>query len=186
LKTRAADARDVPAKLRSGLDDALSTCEALLLHLGEAEHEVERLKQRASTRAAEYEHLFHEMPLACVVIDPTGRIVNANAQAAVLLNVSARRLPDRLLMHFIDDRETFQALLTGLSPHVPMRATLTVRPRERARIDVVAYVLPVERPEGPVGLCFLSPRPQESERPRGGTRRPIPVEMLPPSVSQGA
>jgi PAS domain-containing protein len=186
LKTRAADARDVPAKLRSALDDALSTCEALLLHLGEAEHEVERLKQRGNTQAAEYEHLFHEMPLACVVIDLTGRILNANAQAAALLNVSARRLPERLMMHFIDDRESFQALLTQLSPQAAVRATLTVRPRERARVEVIAYVLPAERAGQRVGLCFLSPRPQQSERLRAETRRPIPVEVLPPSLGQGA
>jgi PAS domain-containing protein len=186
LKTRAADARDLPAKLRPLLEDALSTCDALLLHLGEAELEVERLKRRTSEQVAEYEHLFHEMPVACVVIDTAGRILHANAQAAVLLNVSARRLPERLLMHFIDEREAFQKLLDDLSPHTPARATLMVRPRERARVEVTAHLLPAERGDGAVGLCFLTPRQRQPPRAVPETRTPLSPVALPPAAISGS
>jgi PAS domain-containing protein len=183
LKTRSADAREVPAKLRAVLDDALSTCDALLLHLGEAELEVERLKHRATEQAAEYEQLFHEMPVACVVVDGAGRILHANAQAATLLNVSARRLPERLLMHFVDEREAFQKLLDGLAPTGSTRSTLMVRPRERARIEATVHMVPLERGSETVGLCFLLPRQRSTSRGVTERRPPIVATPLPPSVS---
>ena len=139
-------------------DSAFEICEGLLRDLAGARLECERL--RADVRRADdaWENLFDAVVNACLLTDSAGVIAKANRAASVLLNLSAKRLRDRELVVFSQDREAFgslvQALRQGGSDE--LRATLTFRPRERRPVARQVIVKPLPSRPG-LWLWFLTP-----------------------------
>lgn len=67
-------------------------------------------------------------PIACLTTDAMGQIIGANESASALLNMSAKRMEGRLLLHFAQDRDPFTSLMRcvrseGTAPAKRRRAT---------------------------------------------------------------
>jgi PAS domain-containing protein len=125
------------------VDELVVTCTSLLQELGGLDLEVQSRRAEAQYERERANYLFERMAAACVSTDDAGRILAANQAAARLLNVSARHLKDRLLLHFAQDRSAFTAVLRGLPGQVDgIETTLTMRPRERAATSLRATVVP--------------------------------------------
>jgi len=127
--TAAGDALDLA-------EETLQLIDTLRAELSASEKRRVTLQAEMGMHAREAQVLLQAVPMAIVVTDPQGRIEDANRAAADLLGRSTARLREELLLHFFDDREAFTRLVQGL-PTVPSseRATLKLRPRERAPFD---------------------------------------------------
>ena len=140
------------------LEDALTASASLLKEFADAQIDCERSRADVEKRTAAWEHLFDVMPAACVATDADGVIRAANRAAGELFNLTARRLQNRPLVVFTDDRESFGKLISELVDRAgPCRAPLTVRPRERRPIRTEVVVTPLS-PSQPVLLWFFVPR----------------------------
>ena len=161
LRTRAANVRRRPAAPSDQddiLEQALHLCESLLRELAGAQLESDALTRRCDAQTAQWEHLFEQMPVACVEADADGVILKANRPAALLLNISSKYLKNRLLMHFAEDRAAFSGLLrTIVLERCALHKSFTVRPRERAPLGVDAIVMPTAPHEVSTWLWFLVP-----------------------------
>jgi PAS domain-containing protein len=143
------------------LTDALSTCESLLFELAGARLELDRFVSSSKDDAADWNHLFDRMPVACVATDANGVITNANRSAALLLNLSAKHLGYRVLMHFFDRRDSFSQVFQSLNVEPPpVRASLGLRPRERAVVWTDVIVIPRTPGDLTMWLWFLIPGPR--------------------------
>jgi PAS domain-containing protein len=169
LRTRAARTKR-RSMSDSGLEDllteALGACDSLLFELAGARLELDRFVSSAKDDAADWSYLFDRMPVACVATDANGVITNANRSAALLLNLSAKNLGDRVLMHFFDGRESFCQLLHSLVVEPPpVRGSLSLRPRERAVVWTDVIVVPRTPGDLTTWLWFLLPgvRRQQAE-----------------------
>jgi hypothetical protein len=102
-----------------------------------------RLEREASRHAEAWTRLFDRMPMACIETHPNGIILRAYTSAALLLNIGAKHLDGRLLTHFSEHRDQFNALLRTLS-HGPARhrTSLPIRPRERAPFSADLLLMP--------------------------------------------
>lgn len=151
------------------LDEALEFSNRMLIDLAGAELE---LKKSRHALAAEREHasaLFDRMPIATVMTDRAGLITAANRRATQLLNVSARHLAGRPLVHFSNDRTAYLALLRGLPLNgTASTGTLTIRPRERRTLNVEIAIVPRTPADATEWVWFLTPdtgnRAGESKR----------------------
>jgi PAS domain-containing protein len=124
-------------------DDALNLSFTLLQELAHTQLMLEQAEQRQRDDLTQRQHLFQHMPVACVSTDANGQIHDANELAGTLLNMSARHLRDRLLLHFAEDRSAFRDILARLAAGASQVSTsLRVRPRERAPIMMPALILP--------------------------------------------
>jgi PAS domain-containing protein len=140
------------------VDDLIVTCTSLLQELGGFDLQVQSRRAEAQSERDRADYLFEHMPAACVSTDDAGRILAANQAAGRLVNVSARHLKDRLLIHFAQDRSAFSTLVRGLSGHVDgIEATLTMRPRERAAVQIRATVVPEHADSTSRWFWFLAP-----------------------------
>ena len=162
-------------------EQALAMCDSLLQELAGVGLECERLRAALGTETATWEQLFDIMPVACLVTDGLGSILNANRAARMFLNVSAKHLKDRqLLMMFFTDRDGFNALVQRLCPGPgEHRATLLVRPKERKTKETDVLVVPLSNGHSGFWLWFLDPSrlhpAQEASHRAGGdiTSRPV-------------
>lgn len=147
-------------------EDALSMCDSLLRELAGARRESDRLREDIRTSEAAWEHLFELMPGARLLTDPSGFILNANRAAGVLLNLSAKRLKNRELGLFYEDRQAFRALVQRLSSSGgdELRATLTLRARERKPAAMHVAVKPLPSRDR-FWLWFLTPASQGQTAP---------------------
>ena len=140
------------------LEDALTASASLLKEFADAQVDCERSRADVAKRTAAWEHLFDVMPGACVATDADGVIHAANRAAGELFNLTARRLQNRPLVVFTDDRERFSGLIRQLVDGTAIcRAPLTVRPRERRPIDTEVVVTPLS-PSQRLFLWFFVPR----------------------------
>ena len=89
-------------------------CERLLQDLAGTHLEVQQLRRGLYAETLSRQHLFDQMPVACLSTDDAGVIQNANQLAAEFFNVSAKHLRGRLLLHFAADRDAFALLLRAL------------------------------------------------------------------------
>ena len=137
---------------------ALDACDSLLRELAGARTERDRLRAEVRTSSDAWEHLFDVTPTACLLTDSGGFIVNANRSAGALLGMSAKRLRDRELVVFSEDRAAFGALLKGIAANSSeeLRSTLRFRPRERKPLAVDVVVVALTAPSGH-WLWFLTP-----------------------------
>jgi PAS domain-containing protein len=160
LRARASKVRRRPgnaAEQDEVLDAALDTCEALLRDLAGAHVDNETLTRRCHAEAATYAHLFEHLPMAAIETDASGLILTANRAASQLLHTSEKYLTNRLLLHFVEDRAAFMALLSNL-PTEPTGEghQLKLRPRERAPLSITAKIIPIEPQEPSTWGWFLS------------------------------
>lgn len=160
LRTRAARLRRRAAAPADAIADAaLDTCDALLQELAGALRERERLRADLAAEAAVRAQLFDAMPTACLVTNARGLILDANPAAGALLNVNGRRLRDRQLLVFTEERDAFGEVLQQLAADAPpLRRTLTFRPRERRPIVLNVSVFPFS-PDGAASWLWFLMRP---------------------------
>jgi PAS domain S-box-containing protein len=151
--------RDLQPASNQIVDDALEACDGLLRDLAGARLECERLEAEVRSGTASWERLFETIPVACVLTDGVGSIVDANRAAGVLLNLAARRLKERQLLLFSEDREAFDALLHQLArgAHDQHRARVTFRPRERRPSEIDALIVPLSGEPSTRWVWFLTP-----------------------------
>jgi PAS domain-containing protein len=138
------------------LDQGLNLCESLERELAGAVLETQRAWEEANSQAVLRTRLCAVLPVACLLIDGSGAIFEANAAAASLLNTSQNHLNRRLLLHFTENREIFADVHSRvLRDHEHVRVSLTIRPRERASVDVDVTAMPWPGDSGQTSLWFL-------------------------------
>jgi PAS domain-containing protein len=150
------------ASAQSQADDiteqALTACDSLLQELAGAADECERLRAAVRTETSTWQHLFDAIPVACLLTDAAGIILEANRAAALFLNVSGRHLRDRPLLVFCDEREAFAVLTERLAASAESnRAVLAMRPRERKPKSTEAIVSPLSKDRLDLWVWFLTP-----------------------------
>ena len=149
------------APLAEVVEEMLAACASVLQELAGAHGECQKLRAELEKERAAWEHLFDAVPGACVLTDDQGVIVNANRSAGLVLNVNARRLAERQLLLFTEDRTSFGVLLQRLSAgEVPLRASLTLRPRERRPLETDVIVTAGLPNQSGVWLWFFVSRGQ--------------------------
>ena len=137
------------------VEEALASYASMLEELSQLHIECRRLRKEADGQTAAWEHLFDLLPVACVVTDSHGEILNANPAAGQLLNVTGKRLRGRQLLLFTEDREALRALLPAGHRRWTARAPLVIRPREHKAVATTAIVA-VESPTSGARLWFLT------------------------------
>jgi PAS domain-containing protein len=146
-----------PNPLAEVTEDTLATCESMLQELAGGYMECERLREDVRAEAAAWERLFAAMPVACVVADRNGCILEANHAAGTLLNLGAKRLRGRNLLLFSRDRAAFMAIAERAADATdPVEASLVLRPRERKPLPVAILVVPPSPDSPGPWLWFLT------------------------------
>jgi PAS domain-containing protein len=140
------------------LDEALELCSNLLIDLAGAEAQTSKLREALRHEREDAAGLFERIPIASISTDAAGVIADANRGAALLLNVSARHLAGKPLLHFTQDRVAFFALLKSLAREAgTLHVSIPIRPRER-RATTVSVVVLRQTPADPGRLLwFLTP-----------------------------
>lgn len=161
VKTRLAlKSGSMPRKLDAALDEAVATYDSLLQDMAALEMENRTHRSRIRALESDWNYLFGNMPVACVLTDRSGAIFRSNERAAALLNISARHLEreNTPLLYFTQDRQQFFELLNAVSTdHYPVRGTLRVRPRERAHFTIEVVAVPRCADDPTLWLWFLIP-----------------------------
>ena len=111
--------------------------------LAEQREQIERLVARHDSSQRWRDHLFGLLPMALLVTDPDGKILEANASAADLLGVRPVHLPGKPLIVYVEPthRRRVRDLLGRLAQGEPGRqATVTMTPRsgEPVTVDLIA------------------------------------------------
>lgn len=112
-------------------------------------------QREAATAIARANLLFELSPVACLILEPAGIVVDANTAAARFLNVSHRHLVGKSFPLFLaGDREGFIRRIADLrTEEEAHRWTATLRPRERSAVECVFVAAP--DPEGRIMLMLL-------------------------------
>jgi PAS domain-containing protein len=156
LKVRRAEPA-AAATLDGILVESLEMCDHLVQELAGTHLDVQQLRRGLYAETLSRQHLFDQMPVACLSTDDTGVIQNANQMAAEFFNVSAKHLRGRMLLHFAADRDAFAMLLRALpTDGSRVQAMMRIRPRERALSKLNALILPEKSLEPPSWLWFLT------------------------------
>jgi PAS domain-containing protein len=147
LRTRAARLQRMPGAADSPLgitlEELVVLATGILQDLAGAEMEAERRLHAVRQERERADYLLDHIPVPCVAADHSGRIIQANRAAALLLNVSTRHLVDQQLLHFSQDRESFIQLLDRLRRDTAgAEAEVTFRPRERQSVTTGVRVIP--------------------------------------------
>ena len=161
-KLRSRDGADGP--IRELLDRALQLADAIREDAAACHQRCAALVEEVRAAHARTETVFDNLPIAVVTTDLQGLIQSGNRAAGVLFGRS-HTLKDQLLLHYAEDRTGFTDLLqrARVSEQV-VTATIRIRPRERAPVDVTIAALLDARDEACVTLLwFLQP---EGAQPR--------------------
>ncbi len=106
-----------------------------------------------------YKDLFDFMPIAYLVTDEQGKIIEANRAAAKLLNVEQRFLDNKLLVNFIPTagRKAFRSKLTKLHPLIKLQEwTLRLQPRYCEVLDVAVTIAVAHNlPDNSITWCWI-------------------------------
>lgn len=160
-----------PAAADAIIDEALELCNNLLVDLAGAEEETRKLRQALQQERQDAIGLFDRIPIPSVSTDEAGLITGANRHAALLLNVSARHLAGKPLLHFTQDRVAFLAMLGSLPQDgSTSHGTISIRPRERRTLAVEITVVSQTTMNATEWLWFLTP---EASGERGVERDPL-------------
>jgi PAS domain-containing protein len=140
------------------VEEAIELCNNLLVELAGAEAETRKLRVALQQERQDATGLFERIPIASVATDAAGLITEANRHAALLLNVSARHLAGKPLLHFTHDRVGFLALLQSLPRDgSTSHGTISIRPRERRTMTVDIAVVPRTSMSATEWIWFLTP-----------------------------
>lgn len=148
----------------SPLDPPPDTADALVLleelRVYQAELQVQnddlcRAQEELVQSQALYRSLFHLLPISCLHLDPTGRITQANAEAARFL-WSKTGLGDKFLVSYVasEYREVFRAHFSEASQSLdPVKCNLALAPSGEGRAMVEMHTIGLhnedkEVPEG--------------------------------------
>jgi PAS domain-containing protein len=139
------------------IETCLSSFEALVQEFAAAQWRCEVLMKESQRARDHLSGLLQRLPIAWLEVTGSGVILSANRHAGEILNMSAKHLESRLLMHFAEDREQFASVLCRLPADDRLDVSLTIRPRERAvlAVDATIIVGQTDDPE-PTWLWFLS------------------------------
>jgi PAS domain-containing protein len=148
----------VPAHVEHAFAETLTTCERLLQDLITLEGEYADLERKLKDQGDEWQFLFEQLPIPCVVTDLGGWIVQANRAAGELLHFTPRHLENRELKYFAQDREAFLGALRQLAAETSIRASFVIRPRERAPLTIDVIAIPRTPSDSMLWLWFLVPR----------------------------
>jgi PAS domain-containing protein len=177
-KLRPRDGSD--ATIRDLLDRALQLADAIREDAAGCHQRCAALAAEVRAAHARVDTVFDNLPMAVVTTDLHGVIQSGNRAAAGLFGRS-HTLKDQLLLHYAEDRTGFTDLLqrARVSEEV-VTATLRIRPRERAAVDVtIAALLDARDADYGTLLWFLrpeavQPRVLESLRPPSTRKRLAP------------
>jgi PAS domain-containing protein len=148
--------------VREVLDESLELSSAILQELAGAHLHIQQLAKERQRALEHWDYLFDHMLSACLLTDVHGTILNANRAAALLLNLSAKSLRDRLLLHFVQERDACQEILATMRiDGTPIHTELTVRPRERACFRARLSLLPQAPGDLTTWLWFMTADPGE-------------------------
>jgi PAS domain-containing protein len=179
LKSKAVKAgleKSATTPLSGVLRDAIAACDAMLRDLETTHAEHARLSKSLSEADSEWGALFERLPCPCVCTDVTGLILKANAAAASLLAVTSRHLDTRLLTHFAEDREQFsRALRRAVWDRVEVHERMSIRPRDRAPVQVNAVVMAKSPDDNNTILWFLQPAGEAAANARNVRRGTAPI-----------
>ena len=136
--------------------------------LQDATAEQAALRRQADATVKRAETMFKMSPVASVVVDESGEIIDANVAATRLLNMSTRHLPQKSFELFVGtDRAGFLGWVRSVAQGTTSdkRQTL-VRPRERRPKHVTIIAAP-DLP-GRVALLLMESEPMV-EQPDAGS-----------------
>ena len=170
-KLRARDGADGP--VRDLLDRALQLADAIREDAAVCHQRCAALAEEVREAHARTDAVFDNLPMAVVTTDLQGLIQSGNRAAGVLFGRS-HTLKDQLLLHYAEDRTGFADLLqrARVSEEV-VSATIRIRPRERAAVDVtIAALLDARDAARGTLLWFLRPEAVQ-------TRVPEPLRTPP-------
>ena len=125
-------------KTLASTTEALRACiQRLEITLGE----LEAVRESARAAQQEDELLLRSLPIAHITTSRSGEILTANPEAAVVLNTSTRHMIGKSLLLFLEDRGFWETTLRSLLKFdAPVRRLIALRPRERARKQMLACV----------------------------------------------
>jgi PAS domain-containing protein len=147
------------------LETALEELRTASEQLNEAMDDMAGVRFNSQKIGAEFREFRDALPLACVISDDTGQIVEANEPAGTLLNVAPRHLQGKPLALYMAQREQFFAMVTAARRvEGSLEETLTVRPRERKPRQMAVQVCLLKEADR---LCwfFQDARDPEPARP---------------------
>jgi nitrogen fixation/metabolism regulation signal transduction histidine kinase len=149
FQARAARNGDKSRDVTRSLDDLEQLARQLEHAFDALKAERRRLKglvEDADTALRRARCLFVESPSACVVLHrESASIIEANTAASRLLNVSQRHLVGKSFTNFLQqDRDAFLLQLQHPREDTVDRWEVTLRPRERATMQVRLTALPDE------------------------------------------
>jgi PAS domain-containing protein len=148
----------VPEAVAEALTDSVRLCESIDRDRAGAELEREKTQQDAYASAAACRRLRDFLPIACLLLDSSGTIIEANTAAGSLLNTSENHLANRLLLHFTENRDLFSDIIARIvGRHEEVRETLRMRPRERAPFVAHITAMPWPHETAQTSLWFLIP-----------------------------
>jgi len=158
LEQRAVEAADSPRaamRLLAGVRKLAEELQRGFAELQELTARSASAERAAATVIAQARMVFDWSPVACLVLEPTGLVAEANAAAARFLNVSHRHLLGKLFPLFLSaERDAFVDRLRHLqASDGAQRWTAHMRPRERSAVEC-AFVA-VSDPDGRVLLMLV-------------------------------
>lgn len=112
------------------------------LELALAGHE--RIRAFATAAQDRYDLLLNALPIAAVATSHFGEIAGVNLEAGLLLNTAPRGLIGKSLLLFFDERDSWVATLREVQLQdagVSVRRSAAVRPKERARKQMLARIV---------------------------------------------
>ena len=144
------------------LEDALQDLQTAQDQLVETRRALEAAQDELKHERDKYWQLFDSAPDAYVVTGPQSEILEANRAAAELLNISQRFLTGKVLSVFVADERARFVVQAAQLAHAGGSADwmLTLRPRERAAIEVAARVVASGEPDGTLRWLLRQVSPQ--------------------------
>lgn len=132
---------DAAETARDLLDRALQLADAIREDAAACHQRCLALAAEARAARARADAVFENLPMAVVTTDLQGVIRSGNRAAGLLL-ARSHSLRDQLLLHYAEDRAGFAELLQrARASEEAVAATIRMRPRERAVLDVTVAVL---------------------------------------------
>jgi PAS domain-containing protein len=126
--------------VRKTLVSLIDALRGAIDRLETAAHELTSLRDSANAVERRSELILRCLPIPSIRTSRAGEIVAVNPKAASLLKTSARYLIGKSLLLFLEDRDACVAMLRELRESETAERPITLRPKERAKRQALAYV----------------------------------------------